>query len=168
VKEILRMKNAKLNVLDAIQIALEAEQKAAAFYTDAASQVSNPLGRRLFEQLVKFEQHHYDKLAALQQSLHDKGAFIGYEGRELDLPPLGEVEGIEEANLESVMGIIDTALEVEQGAEKRYADLAEQTDDPEGHAMFERLSEEEHGHYRILREAYWSLNNGGVWHWSQK
>jgi hypothetical protein len=29
--------------------------------------------------------------------------------------------------------------------------------------MFERLSEKEHHHYLILSDAYWSLNDRGVW-----
>ena len=161
------MNNQDLNLLDAIKIAMEAEEKAASFYADAAQKVANPLGRRLFEQLVEFEHSHYSKLAALEQSLRDEGVFIGYEGRELELPPLGEVDGIQEENLKSVMGIIDTALDIERGAEKRYAALAEQTTDPDGQSMFKRLSEEEHTHYRILNEAYWNLNNRGVWSWSE-
>lgn len=161
------MNDQDLNLLDAIQIAMEAEQKAAAFYADAAQETANPLGRRLLEQLAEFERHHYNKLAALEESLRDEGAFIGYEGKELSFPAPGEVEDIEEANKKSAMGIITTALDVEQEAEKRYAALAEQTSDPAGRSMFKRLAEEEHTHYRILRDAYWSLNNRGVWTWSE-
>jgi len=161
------MNNQDLNLLDAIQIAMEAEQKAAAFYAEAAQETANPLGRRLLEQLAEFERHHYSKLATLEESLRDEGAFIGYEGKELSFPAPGEVENIEEANKKSAMGIITAALNVEQEAEKRYAALAEQTSDPDGRSMFKRLAEEEHTHYRILRDAYWSLNNRGVWTWSE-
>jgi hypothetical protein len=30
-----------------------------------------------------------------------------------------------------------------------------------------RLSEEEHNHYRILNEAYWVLNDLGIWKWTR-
>ena len=33
--------------------------------------------------------------------------------------------------------------------------------------MFRKLAEEEHTHYRILGDAYWNLNNRGVWNWSK-
>jgi hypothetical protein len=34
--------------------------------------------------------------------------------------------------------------------------LAEQTSDPNGQAMFQRLAEEEHANRRVLEDAYWS------------
>jgi bacterioferritin (cytochrome b1) len=161
------MKDNDLNLLDAIQIAMAAEQKAAGFYADAAQETANPLGRELFEQLVEFERHHYRKLAALEKSLRDEGGFIGYEGKELQSPALGEADGFEEAHRASVMGIISAALDVEREAEKRYGALAKRTTDPAGRSMFKRLSEEEHTHYRVLNDAYWSLNDRGVWVWSE-
>jgi len=160
------MTDQSLNLLDAIQIAMEAEQKAAAFYENAVRETSNPLGQKLFEQLAEFERHHYDKLLALRESLRAAGAFIAYDDYSFSLPAPSEVQGTQEANTKTVMGIITMALDVEQEAEKRYAALAEQTSDAEGRAMFQKLSEEEHQHFLILRKAYWSLNNRGVWEWS--
>jgi rubrerythrin len=61
------------------------------------------------------------------------------------------------------MAIITMAIDIEQEAEKRYTALAERTSDPRGRSMFERLAEEEHSHYLILNDAYWSLNDRGVW-----
>jgi rubrerythrin len=46
------MTNQDLNLLDAIQMAMEAEQKAAAFYTDAAQKAANPVGRELSNQNI--------------------------------------------------------------------------------------------------------------------
>ncbi|HIE38896.1 MAG TPA: hypothetical protein EYH30_10475 [Anaerolineales bacterium] len=155
-----------LSLLDAIRIGMEAEKKAAAFYADAAQQTGNPLGRRLLEQLAEFERHHYRELAALERSLREQGTFIEYTGRTLEMPAPSEVEDVEESNKMSLMGIITKAIETERKAEKRYTDLVEQTTDPAGQSMFERLADEEHTHYLILSKAYWSLNNQGVWNWS--
>lgn len=154
-----------LSLLDAIQVAMEAEQKAAAFYADAAKRTTI-VARGLFEQLAEFERHHYDKLVVLVKSLREEGAFTPYEGRELVLPAQGEVKDpIEEAQRMSLMDIITLALDVERQAEERYTALAGQTDDPSGRAMFTRLAAEEHIHHRILTDAYWSLNDHGVWVW---
>lgn len=165
------MTDQNLDLLDAIHMAMKAEQKAATFYADASQETSNPLGRRLFEQLAEFERHHYDKLASLEKSLRDEGAFIGYdEDADPPFPVPSEVEGVEgaeEANKKTVMGIITMALDVEQEAEERYAGLAEQTTDPDGQSMFKKLAEEERTHFLTLRDAYWSLNNHGVWAWSE-
>lgn len=157
------MTSQDFDLLDAIQIAMEAEQKAAALYADAAQKTANPLGQKLFEQLAEFERHHYDKLVELEKSLRGEGAFAGYEGRELSMQVSGEVKSIEEAEKMSAMAIITMAIDVEREAEKRYTALAEQTTDPTAQSMFKQLAEEEHSHYLILNDAYWSLNDRGVW-----
>jgi rubrerythrin len=61
------------------------------------------------------------------------------------------------------MEIISEARKLERKAEKAYSNLAAQLEDPQGHEMFVRLSEEEHKHFEILSEAFWSLNQTGVW-----
>ena len=157
-----------LNLSDAIKLAKEAEQKAAALYGDAATKTPNPLAQKLFQRLAEFEQHHYDKLVALETSLRERGAFIAYEGEELSLPAPGEVSGIPEPNKMSMMQIITMAQEVERKAETRYNELAARTTDPAGQAMFKRLAEEELDHYHLLRNVYWNLNDHGTWSWSKQ
>ena len=64
-----------LSVLDAIRIAMKAEQKAAAYYADAVRQTTT-LGRRLFEQLADF---HFNALKARVHLLHEGIHFVdGY------------------------------------------------------------------------------------------
>lgn len=159
------MTGQNLNILEAIQIAKQAEQKAEAYYADAAQKTKHPVGRQLLERLAGFERHHYEKLVELERSLRDDGAFIEYEGMELRVDAPSEVRVAGDASAETAMGVITMAIDVEQQAEKRYLSLAEQTNDPRGHLMFERLAEEEHEHYRVLRNVYWSLNNQGIWAW---
>ena len=156
------MTEQNLDLLDAIKIAMEAEQQAAAFYADAA-QKTETLGKGLLERLAEFERHHYDILVKLEKSLRDQGAFIGYEGRELTMPAPSEVQVNVEPNKMSMVGIITTALDIERQAKERYTALAERTSDPDGQAMFKRLAREEQKHHDILSQAYWSLTNHGVW-----
>jgi rubrerythrin len=154
------------NLLEAIQIAKEAEKKAAALYGDASQKAFHPLGRGLFEQLAAFERHHYDKLVELEKSLRGEGAFTAYEGTELAPPAAGEVGAIEEPEHMSAMAIITMAMDVERAAEKKYTAFAEKTTDPQAGSLFKRLAEEERGHYRVLDEAFWNLNEGGGWRWT--
>jgi rubrerythrin len=156
-----------LNLLDAIKIAMEAERKAAAFYADAAKKTSS-VGRGLLNQLAELEQHHYDILAELEESLRDQGAFIEYEGKELLVLTPSEAQTAEEPDKMSMMGVITLALDIEREARRRYETLAEKTSDPSGKAMFERLAKEEQKHYVILSDAYWSLNDHGVWVWPKE
>jgi rubrerythrin len=154
------------NLLDAIRIVKENERIASQTYAGAAQKISNPMGKKLFEQLSEFEQFHYTQISALENSLVEKGNFITYEGKDFPLPPVFEIKAAKELKQKSVMLIISEAIDLEKLAEKSYADLAAQVTDSQGHAMFSRLSEEEHNHYRILIEAYWTLTNLGVWKWS--
>ena len=156
------------NLLDAIRVVKENERFASKSYAEAAKKISNPIGYELFCQLSDFEKYHLKQLIALEKSLQENGDFIGYEGKVFPLPPKFEIKAAKEANQKSVMGIITEALELEKEAEKAYSNLAAQlTDYPEGRRMFLRLSEEEHNHYRILTEAYWALNDLGIWKWKR-
>jgi rubrerythrin len=154
------------NLLDAIKVVKENERIASDTYAAAAKKISNPMGKQLFEQLSEFEQYHFTKVSALEKSLIDKGTYISYAGKDFPLPPLFEIKAAQELNRKSVMNIITDAIALEKRAQKTYSDLASQVTDPEGHAMFSRLAEEEHNHYRLLNEAYWTLTNLGVWKWS--
>jgi len=155
------------NLLDAIRVVKENERIASESYADAAQKMSNRMGKELFEQLSEFEKFHYEQLTALEKSLEENGNFINYEGKEFPLPPTFEIKAAEEPNQKSLMEIISEAKELEKQTEIAYANLATELTDPQGHEMFTRLSEEEHIHYRILTEAYWTLNNLGVWRFSR-
>jgi rubrerythrin len=156
------MSDQQIGVLELLAVAKEAELKAAQFYSESAEKISNPLGKKLFATLSEFEQFHFQKLSALETSLREKGAYFAYEGRDLELGPLHEVKQVEKER-PSVMEIITKAIETEDAAMERYRKLAEMIDDKDGHAMCLKLAEEEKMHGRILRKAYWSLNDRGVW-----
>ena len=154
------------NLLDAIRIVKENERLASLTYANAAKK-TNPLGRELFIQLSEFEKYHYDQLTALEKSLEESGQFINYQGKALILPPKLEIKFAEVPELKSLMEIITEAKKIEKQAEKAYADLADQLEDPQGHAMFVRLPEEEHMHFLLLSDAFWSLNQTAVWKYSR-
>ena len=154
-------------LLDAIRTVKENERIASASYADAAQKIIKPMGKQLFEELSKFEQFHYEQLSILEASLEEKGEFIDYKGREFPAPPIFEIVAAQEPNTKSIMSIISAAINLEKQAEKAYADLALQTTDRLGFEMFNRLSEEEHKHYRLLTSAYWTLTNLGTWTWTR-
>lgn len=155
-----------ITILDAVRVVKENERIAADTYAEAAKNLRNPIAKQLFERLSEFEQFHYAMVSALEKSLVEKGNFITYDGKDFPLPPLFEIKAAQEANKKSAMAVVQDAIELERQAEKTYTELAGRVADPEGHAMFRRLAEEEHKHYRILQEAYWSLANHSVWKWS--
>ena len=155
------------NLLDAIRIVKGNEKIASEKYAEAAKTISHPRGKDLFTQLSNFEQYHFEQVSALEKSLVESGNFINYEGKEFPLPPVFDIKAAQDPNRKSMMTIIAEAIDLEKTAEKSYADLAAQVTVPQGRQMFIRLSEEEHNHYRILNEAYWTLNELGIWKWTR-
>jgi len=145
-------------LLDAIRVVKENERIAAESYADAAKKVSHPMGKKLFEMLSEFEKVHYAQLTSLEKSLEERGDFLDSEGKEFPLPPIFEIKAAEEPDQKSIYGIISAAMDLEKQAEKTYADLAALITNPQGNEIFRRLSEQEHNHYLILRDAYWALS----------
>jgi len=161
----------KSNVMDAIRIAMQAEEKARQFYLAAKEKVSDADAQNLLAQLAAFEEHHHDKLLALYNSLQEEKGFVTYTPPDIALPAASHgLEGVrttEEHNLETVVEVLGTAIDAEKSARSRYEGLAEQTTDPDGRAMFRQLAEEEHTHYRILSDELYHLSNRGLWIWAE-
>ena len=154
------------NLLDAIRVVRENERIASESYAEVAQKITNPSSRMLFEELAEFENYHYEQLSGLLTSLETSGDYVNYEGKEFPSPPIFEIKAAQEPNIKSVMKIISQAMDLEKEAETAYSALAIQIEDPRGYEMFRRLSDEEHNHYRILMDAYWTLTNLGTWKWS--
>lgn len=156
-------------MLEAIEMAMEAEQKARQFYLDALKKVSDPRGRDLLQQLADFENNHYRKLGELKTSLLKDGKFIEYAGTQFK-PYLAqvapEVSGNFQQNKEEVISILNLAISAESKAARNYRKLANETTDENGRQMFQQLAEEEVSHRRILSDEYYqALNERGFWIW---
>ena len=160
----------KLGLEEALEIAMDAELKAQAFYAQAAVVVQDPRGRDLLGRLAAFEQYHYQKLAELSRSLEGNGQFIEYETQTIEqFAPLaggGETAGTELEALKDEAAILSKAIENEEIAGERYRVLAGETDDPASQDMFRKLANEELIHQRILEDEFFALSNQGVWGWA--
>lgn len=157
----------QLGVMEAIELAMGTEKKAAEFYADSSKKVVNERGKDLLLQLARFEQTHYDALVKLKASLAAGGPFTPYEGTTFaPYRPAGEASGKIEPHREDALSILQMAIEAETEAYERYRSLAAETTDPQGKAMFLKLAEEELLHRRILNDEFYYLSNrGGIWFW---
>ena len=160
----------KLGLEEALDIAMDTELKAQAFYARAAAEVQEPQGRDLLGRLAAFEHYHYEQLAKLAKALQKDGQFIEYETRTVDqfVPIIGrgETAGTQLDELEDVASILSKAIENEKIAGDRYRVLAEETSEPAGQDMFRKLANEEMIHQRILEDEFFSISNKGTWGWS--
>lgn len=159
-----------LGLEEALDIAMDAELKAQAFYAQAAVEVTDPQGRDLLSRLAAFEQYHYSKLSELAQSLQETGQFIEYQSRTVDqfmpMKGSGEASGTRLTELSDVASILSKAIENEKAAGAQYKALVEETSDALGQDMFRKLANEELVHQRVLEDEFFSLSNQGAWGWS--
>ncbi len=159
------MAQENIGLMEAIDIAMDAEKKAKEFYADAAKKVVNERGKNLLTQLADFEQNHYNKLKELKDSLEKSGEFIKYEGTDFK-PYKAEISGDLEHSTAEVIDILKLAIDAETKARDHYSKMAKLTSDPAGQEMFEKLSSEEETHRRILNDELYNIaNQGGIWGW---
>lgn len=163
------MDKKNIGMLEAIEIAMEAESKANKFYLAAVKKTANERGKNLLQQLANFEQTHYDKLKELKNSLETVGEYIKYEGTkfiEFKASIGAEVSGKIEANTDDVLNILTLAIDAEKKAHDHYRKMESSTNDSKGKEMFKKLAEEETLHRRILSDEFYQISNqGGVWSW---
>jgi rubrerythrin len=166
------MSEQDLTLVDAIQIALEAEKRSAAMYKEAAENATDKVIEGLFSSLSAFEQHHYEKVTELAETLAKKGKYIVYEGYSLPIPAQAEIPISDEASATlkagkpSMMSVLTLAQEVEAQAVKRYNSLSERALDSDGKNTFDKLAQEEQKHLKLMTEVYWNVNDRGIWAWS--
>lgn len=160
----------KLGLEGALELAMDAELKAQAFYARAAAEIQEPQGRDLLGRLAAFEQYHYEQLAKLAKSLQEGGRFIEYESRKVEqFAPIvsgGETAGTQLDELKDTPTILSKAIENEKIAGDRYRALAEEASESAGQDMFRKLANEELIHQRILEDEFFSISNRGAWGWS--
>ena len=156
-----------LGILDAIEIAMDAELKAKQFYTDSASKIESERGKNLLNQLADFENNHYQKLKDLKDSLIATGNYIDYDGTQFR-PFRAEISGKVESKQSDALDVLKLAIDAETKAKEHYQQMVKQTKDPQGKKMFEKLAEEEDLHRRILNDEFYNLSNeGGIWAWGE-
>ena len=61
--------DSQTGAIDAVDLAIEAEKAAHAFYRQAAEKTKDEKGRRLFERLAEDEEDHYETLRAEREAL---------------------------------------------------------------------------------------------------
>lgn len=160
-----------MGLLEAINIAMEAEAKANKFYADSAQKVTSEQGKNLLKQLADFEQNHFNKLNNLKKSLEKEGKFIKYEGTQFKtfkIETAPEASRNIEQHKEDVLDILGMAIEAESKAHQHYKRMAGETKDKNGKEMFLKLADEETLHRRILSDEFYQIaNSGGMWIWGE-
>ncbi|RMG03233.1 MAG: rubrerythrin [Nitrospirae bacterium] len=150
-------------ISEAVERAMKMETDAMKFYKEASKKTSHPMGKKIFESLIRDEARH---LRLLEEIL--KG---------LDIDPhvqcIGDVKTVfselKDQMMERISATTDEkeaikiALDMETEGYKYYQEAAEKAEDPKEKTLFEVLSKEEERHYQILNNTYSFLEDTGNW-----
>ncbi len=136
-----------LTSLEALGVAIRAEMDSRDVYRELAERADDPLIRRRFELLSAEEEQH---LAYLNERYAELAGDVP-----LKLPPSQlprEMATTEQRRHQSMVQVLDMAIEEERSARKFYLAAARHSDDLSGQAMFRFLADMEYKHWMSLSE----------------
>lgn len=146
--------------LNALETALNNEMREREFYLKCAEKTQNELGKRMFEQLAKEEEQHYNSLKILyEQGESRKGlpkeinAVVGNTNvRNVLLDLLRKID-LSQKTSEDDIGAIRKAIEFEKKGVVFYEQLSKEAETKEEKAFFGLLASMEQEHLLSLRES---------------
>jgi len=151
-----------MNELEALSLAIKREREAHRFYSEAAAKTANTAGKKMLSWLASEEEGHIKVLESQWEKVSKDGSWLSEEGYctygDISDPvectefPSSVEAGGTIAEDASELAVLAKAFEAEKEAASYYADLARNTKDPNGRAMFEKLSRVEQGHLDLLEE----------------
>lgn len=159
------------DALKAIETAIQIEKDGLAFYTEAAKQISDPNGKKMFQSLARDEAAHLRLFETVRESLPKEGHWPSPEQvaaisqGTFDHPPIfprGEETKAAEVP-ERELTALRRGIQAEEDSIAFYSQQRDKTDDPDGKAMYAYLIEQEEGHRTILQGEYDYLTRTGFW-----
>lgn len=157
--------------LKAIETAIQIEKDGQEFYNQAAQQIDNPTGKKMFQTLARDEAAHLKLFEDTLKSLLDAGDWLtpdqvrAISPQRLRRPPIfSTVEEVQEMRLpERELDALRRGIQAEKDSIAFYSRQMERVDDPDARAMYAFLIEQEQGHQTILEGEYDFLTKSGHW-----
>jgi rubrerythrin len=146
----------EMGTLEALGIAIYNEQAAYDFYRSLEGTIENESGKKKFKFLAEDEKRHRQLLEERYEKESNGRKFVFDPGR-------AKRVDVNVDSQTSAIDAVDLAIEAEKAAFEFYKQAAGKTSDENGRRMFERLAEDEEGHYEILRAEREALLGGPYW-----
>jgi rubrerythrin len=151
----------------AMKTAIEMEKSGHRFFTDAARQVKNEAGRKVFTRLASEEMVHlqvFERIfTALTEGTDWKKALPTVE-------PAKRVPYFDDAkkqfradDLSVELDYLRKALDLERKAISFFEKAVTEAETPEVREVFRRILEEEQSHYDLIQAEIDSVNGSGFW-----
>jgi rubrerythrin len=157
--------------LNALEVALNNEQREREFYLKNAKRSKNPLGKAMFEQIADEELEHYERLKQLHEKWEKEESWpetvplkvkdtivkdiLKDTVKKGEKMPPGDVDDLE---------AIETAIDFEAEGAVYYARLRDKVTDPKEKQFFNLLADMEHEHFVSLKDTQEFLTDPAAWY----
>lgn len=157
--------------LKALEIAMERESDAKAFYLDASEKITNAYAQDMFRSFAKEEENHLEKVKEVYKKLKKDRTWpkmvtsIGdvVTNKAVFPKELAKLD-MAEKDIEVSLGVLNLGIEREEQSVKFYHELAEKATDPFETRFFVALEHEERGHYLTLWDYREFLEDPAGWY----
>ena len=156
---------------DALGAAIRMEEEGIRFYTKAAGQSRDPLGKKMFLSLVKDEERHAQIFREMAAQEGVRPSRVGEMDkaspaariRSIFKGAAGKVKKALKADAGDVK-VIDIALRMEEKAYFHYSEAAKAMTDSREKRILQKIAEEENEHFRILNDTRLYYTYPQMWH----
>ncbi len=152
---------------EALQAALQTELDGMEFYRQAAKKCSDPLGKRMFESLVRDERNHIAWLHDIAKNIPPKddcapGQVFKKEIETVFKEAAQDIDSRVQPDTDDLQAI-QIAKEMEEKAYRFYVDAERKAENEEERKLFARLAVEENTHWLTLEDAHLFLTAPAIW-----
>jgi rubrerythrin len=151
----------------AMKTAIEMEKSGHKFFTDAALQVKNEVGRKIFNRLAAEEMIHMRTFEKIFSELSGGG---DWKKALADTAPTERMPYFDEArkqfqptDLSVELEYLKKALDLERRAIAFFEKAVKEAETSEAKEVFQRILEEEKLHYDLIQSEIDSLSGDGFW-----
>lgn len=157
--------------LNALEVALNNEQREREFYLKNAERTKNPLGKAMFQQIADEELEHYERLKELHAKWEKNEAWPETVPLKVTRTVVKDVlkDMVEKADKmpegdNDDLAALETAIEFEAEGATFYARLRDKVKDPKEKEFFNLLADMEHEHFVSLKDTQELLNDPAAWY----
>jgi len=160
-----------MNLQDALNVALDYENKVRDHYAKGAKEIENPQGKKVFETLAREEQGHVDYLQHCLKQWTEQGKVEPAKLQPVVAPGLAwiekakaELQGEQSTRVASAneIELLKVAFELEMTTSNFYRDLVGKLS-PQDRPLFDKFLEIEEGHVAIVQAELDAVQGNGFW-----
>ena len=156
-----------MNVLHALDIAVEREKGAHDFYSQAAKITKDSKGKEAFVWLSQQELGHFNSLRKLHEALLEPdseielGHLSAEDSKVIESMPKSEVSG-KVTTTTAAIEALQISMQAERASIELYRRMDKSTTDPGAKVMFDELVAEEQAHLLLLEAQYRAIEKLGT------